>query len=209
MRTSAHELTKRLIRLEELATVGDRLSAVRNPPAYLSRELTDDRVRSFYELAYLRACYTWEWFLEDSFIESLARNPVNPCGGTPRQAPFRNASQARDALFSNSIYVSWSNIPRAVQALSRLVDSGIHEQVLLSYRSRLEAYLNIRHHIAHDSKGSRQKFDEATQLLNSKIYREGPGDFLRDRDRNQAEPVRWFRSITDDFKSLAVQIAPN
>ena len=209
MRASAHELAKRLTKLEELATVGDRLSTVKSAPVYLSRELTQDRIRSFYELAYLRACYTWEWFLEDSFLESLARNPINSSGGTPRQAPFRNVTQARDALFVNSAYVSWGNISRAVQALSRFVDSGVHEQVLVSYRSRLEAYLNIRHHIAHDSKSSKVKFEEATQLLNSKVYRDGPGAFLRDRDRSQTGPVKWFKSITDDFKSLAAQIAPN
>jgi hypothetical protein len=208
MEATAGELIRRITKLTDLATVGDRLLVVRGIPKYVERELTEERVRSYYELAYLRLCYTWEWFLEETFLQSLVRNPRISPGGRLRYPPFKSVAAARAALLSSTAYISWGNIGRAIQALDRFVDSGVHRQVIASYSSQLEAYLAVRHHVAHDSASSKAKFDAATRLLSSKTYSAGPGAFLRDRNRNQQEPTKWFSSIADDFVSLAQQIDP-
>lgn len=209
MKATARELKRRADRLHQLATVGDRLAQVANLPAYVSRELSEERRRLFYELAYLRLCYTWEWFLEDTFLQCLTRNPSISPGGALNQPPFKNLAAAKESVFAGIDYISWANYRTTSRLLDGYVKEGIHKRVLASYVGRLSQYFAIRHHIAHDSTASRSAFDDVTRQLSSKIFPEGCGEFLRSRDKNSSNPQRWFETIAEDFCALAAQVDPS
>jgi len=201
-------LARRIEESRKLATFAERIRSLDKLPRTLEKELTDDKVDALYETAFLRVCYAWEWFIEESFIDCICKNPSIPHQGTLIHPAFKRRYDAEAALLDGRPYISWSNQDHSIRTMQRFVDQGIHTRVILSYKSKLNAYFQVRHHIAHDSKSSVIGFQQATMELASMRYSESVGRFLRDRNRSSKFPTKWFDYICDDLISLSKQIDP-
>jgi hypothetical protein len=192
----------------ELADAGEQIRAHSLPGTVARQLLTRHRLEALYETAFLRVFLRWENFLEESFLRYLCGYASHAGPATLRGNKFNSLSLASSMLLGTRDFVPWAN-PNIVIARSHtFIDHGLHEIVLSSSLSRLEAFNWIRNRVAHASDYARQRFDAATTILvGRRIPSSSPGRFLREPSTpNQLST--WLFTITQELKSLAAQIAP-
>jgi len=167
------------------------------------------RLEALYETAYLRIFLLWEDFLEQSFLRYLCgyHSSIGPVA--LRGKVFSTISLAEAAVLGGYDFVSWANPHKVAARSSKFITSGLHEAVLNSNISRLEAFNSVRNRIAHPSKYARRQFDSATVMLaGSRFAASSAGKFLRCIAVPAPAPAPWLHHIASELKSLARQICP-
>jgi hypothetical protein len=210
---SLFSLVPRLRRMvDESLDLASRAESVFNEcrKKNLSVKLGTKHIEQIYELAYLRAFIEWEVFLEESFIK-YAAGYSNSTGKETLLGGFsyeRSYDKAFLKVSKGAAYLLWHNPEKVIKRAQKIFDAGLHENVLSSKKSRLEALVDVRHRIAHNHADSRTKFGNACMLITGRRYLGGrPGKMLRDFDPSSPS-MRWIEALLNELYLMAEQIVP-
>jgi len=193
----------------QLSEAGERIRALAPPGSLVRRELRTRRLEALYETSFLRIFLLWEDFLEQSFLRYLCGYESSTGPAALRAAKFPKLSDAETAVLGTRDYVSWANPDSVISRSRYYMNGGVHETVLNSDLSRLEAFTAVRNRIAHSSDYARQQFDNATILLVGRRFSaSSAGRFLRQTAVSLPIPETWLQHIAAELKSLALQLCP-
>lgn len=210
----ASGLGRRFAATRELIASTEALWLTSPPASEVRRKLKVDRLEALYEAAYLRIFSDWEAFLEDGTTrfmagyESASYQPVPVMGrsllptisGALAELLCENRSTPRD-------YLLWHNPVEVANRTSRWLVGSPVEAVCRTNADEIARYVAIRHHIAHGSVDTREKFKVAARYIAASDCGGRPGRLLRADDI--ADPLnrpRWIVSISNRLLDLASKI---
>lgn len=197
----------------ELARAGELARATSPPGSSIRKNLHYKRLEYLYESAYLRVFVAWEDFLAQTFYRYM-------CGhfcsigqmllATPTASYCGSIASAETTILGGHHYMLWHNPSTVIKRSKSYFRNGLHEIVINSDLSLLDACAHIRHRIAHGQDDARTKFDVATRQLAGRCYRGSrPGSFLRDtKSPALGHAKNWLERLSTDLCALAAQIAP-
>ena len=172
--------------------------------------ISSRQLEQIHELAYLRVFIEWEVFLEESFFRYVA-GYTNSAGRqttvTGRYA--RSYQLAEQAVLGGASFLLWHNPTKVIARAQRFFVAGLHESVLQSNLTRLQAFANVRHRIVHNHADSRANFGPASNEIAGRRYIGGrPGTLLRDFDASSPVRRSWAQVVLEELFAMAKQIAP-
>jgi hypothetical protein len=179
------------------------------PASVVRRQLKVPQLEALYESVYLRIFSAWESFIEEvavrfmSGYETPAYQPVfvPPC---PRSSSIKGA---RIYLYGNRDYLLWHNPVAAADRISKYISGSPVEIILRSQQVRIQAFADIRHHIAHDTEDSKARFRNAALMLAGTEYGRKPGKLLRATDiSDPLNQPKWIRVISYELIGVAQSI---
>lgn len=179
------------------------------PASVVRRQLKASQMEALYESVYLRIFSAWESFVEDVLVRFMAGHE------TPGHRPTRVSScprlssvtSARVYLYGNKDYLLWHNPLTSANRIAGYISASPVELVLRSKQSRLQAFADIRHRIAHDSDDSKAKFSLAALMIAGSEYNGKPGKLLRATDiSDPLNQPKWIRVMSDELIGIAQSI---
>lgn len=206
----ASEFQTRVRETIRIAEIGEVARVEALVGTLTKRDLTVARVEYLYELAYLKAFYLWEDYLERVLIRYCA-GYVSPVGTSVFKAgvaPCATLADAETAVLNNRSFALWHNPDQVIARSQRFFTKCPVESVVQSNISRLRQMSAIRHRIVHAQADAKVQFDTAAMDIAATSYRGSrAGALLRDANRGQNPPVRWLTQLTQELEGLARQIA--
>lgn len=195
----------------KIAATTEGLWLAAPPASEVKKQLKVRQLEALYEATFLRVFAAFESFLEDSLAHYMSGygtasyTPVAAAG----KAIHPTVSGALQTLYGNRSYLLWHDMARDIsRSRANLVSCPV-ETALAAKQQRLEDYAAIRHHIAHNSKDSRAKFEAAASRLTGSQHGGRPGRMLRSEDiSDPLNTPKWIRKIVDDMAKTALQICP-
>lgn len=172
--------------------------------------ISSQQLEQIYELAYLRVFIEWEVFLEESFFRYVAGYANSAGRQTTLSGRYERSYQlAEHAVLGGNRYLLWHSPTKVVARAQGFFVGGLHESVLLSNATRLQAFADVRHRIVHNHADSRAKFELASMNIAGRRYRGGrPGTLLRDSDPASTVRRTWATVVLEEIFEMAKQIAP-
>lgn len=181
------------------------------PASEIKKQLKVGQLEALYEATFLRVFASFESFLEDSLAHFMAgyatpNHSPSPAAGTALHA---TVTAALGALYGNRSYLLWHDVGRDIgRAKTHLLNCPL-ETILAANKVQLDDYASIRHHIAHNSKDSRQKFEAAARRITGSTHGGKPGRMLRSEDiSDPLNTPKWIRKVVDDMAGVVLQICP-
>lgn len=174
-----------------------------------TKEITTNKARFAYELAYLKIFAAWEHFLEETFIRYLCAHAHSGGPETikPPHSYCGTIAAAEVMVLGGQLYKLWHNPSHVIARSQTYFINGRHEIVLNSVLSRVESFAAVRHHIAHQKKDTASKFDQAcVTLCGHRIAGSRPGTFLRSFVPHLMPQKRWLDLIVSELEAYAAQI---
>lgn len=206
--------TKCVARFNEtlkIAATTEGLWLAAPPASEIKKQLRVSQLEALYEATFLRVFASFESFLEDSLAHFMAGY------ATPGHVPvpvagsrlFPTLTKALNALYGKKTYLLWHDIGRDITRSQKYLVSSPLEIALVAHRARLDDYAAIRHHIAHNSTDSRQKFETASLRITGSTHKGQPGRMLRSEDiSDPLNTPKWIRNVVDDMAGVVLQICP-
>lgn len=173
------------------------------------KQFNYNKLELIYELSYLRVFALWEAFLEEAFHRLLcgytAGGSVVAMAPTQTRAPTLNAAALR--VLNGRPYVLWHNPTVVIDRSKKFFVSAPHESVTSSALALISSLADIRHHIAHATPDTQQKYHQATMSMAGARYGNGAGRFLRTAivDPITGAQKRWLHVLADQLISLSNQ----
>lgn len=193
----------------ELSTAAElvRISA---PTGSQGRKLFNySKLELIYELSYLRVFALWERFLEESFHRLLCGYTTggNAIAMAPTQTRPPTLSDAVLQVLNGRQYVLWHNPTVVIDRSKKFLVAAPHESVTSSALASISSLADIRHHIAHSTPDTQQKYHQATMTMAGARYGNAAGRFLRTTTVDPITGVqkRWLHMLADQLVSLSRQ----
>lgn len=195
----------------KIAATTEGLWLAAPPASEIKRQLKVGQLEALYEATFLRIFASFESFLEDSLAHFMAGY------GTPSHSPapavgkslFPTLTAALAELYGTRQYLLWHDMARDITRSQTHLVNCPSETVLAANKARLDDYAAIRHHIAHNSKDSRQKFEAAALRITGSAHGGKPGRMLRSEDiSDPLNTPKWIRNVVDDMAGVVLQICP-
>jgi hypothetical protein len=204
-----HTFSADVMKALELSSAAElvRISA---PAGSQGRKLFNhSKLEAIYELSYLRVFALWERFLEDSFHRLL-------CGYTsggsaiamaPAQTRASTLSNAALQVLNGKAYVLWHNPTIVIKRSKIFLVAAPHEFVTSSAFASISSLADIRHHVAHATADTQQKYHQATMSMAGARFGNTAGRFLRSTtvDPITGVQTRWLHVLADQLVSLSQQ----
>lgn len=166
------------------------------------------RLEQYYELAFLRIFLEWEEFVSECCYRYASGYSFHGQISTPVNTFAQNPSSAEQTILNGNSYLLWHNPDQICNRVKRFARNSNFENVIMSYKTKLDQYSIIRHRIAHNQTDAINKFNATTIMLTGKTYKSSSaGRYLRDYFSVIPLPVRWITEISTDFIGLAYQLA--
>jgi hypothetical protein len=164
------------------------------------------------EAAFLLVFTAWENFLEQSLLRLMCghHNTVGTYARTGGATHCPTLGVAESVLLSGAPYLLWHDPQRVINRCNAQLVAGPHATVLASALPLMQSYAAIRHHVAHRTQDTRQKFDAAClALIGSRVRGGRAGRFLRITTTLAPSGVvtNWMGRVCADLESFAGQIA--
>ncbi|HDR9796678.1 TPA: hypothetical protein QDC59_000211 [Burkholderia cenocepacia] len=173
------------------------------------RQFNYNKLEAIYELTYLRIFALWERFLEDTFHRLLCGYTTggNVIVMAPNQNRALTLAAAGQQVLNGRQYVLWHNPDVVINRSKAFFISAPHEFVTSSALASIKQLADLRHHIAHATPDTLQKYHQATMTLAGARYRNSVGRFLRTMtvDPVTNVQVRWLHVLVDQLVSLSQQ----
>jgi hypothetical protein len=194
----------------DLALMAERLRSHATMGQSIRQELTVQRTRLFYEVAFLKLFASWETFLGDIIIRYLCGYTYAGQAEQVINGFARSLTDAQTRLLGNQSYVLLQNPTKIIGHINRLFQPGCRiAQVVSSFQQSLEDFANIRHRIAHDHQDARRKFDGASMRLAGRRFPGSrPGTLLRETTQFNGLNVRWLERIVRELEGITGQLSP-
>jgi hypothetical protein len=174
------------------------------------KAFTFGKLESIYELAYLQIFALWEKILEESFYRLLCgyTSGGNAIAFQPPYARAASLAAAEQIVLNGRAYLLWHNPNVVIARSQKFLVSAPHELVLSSAVNQITRLAEVRHHIAHATADTMQKFHAATMGLAGKRFGPRAGRFLRTYTTHPVSGVqtRWINVLADELLSLSNQI---
>lgn len=195
----------------QIASATEALWRTAPPTSEVRKQLKTPQLEALYEATFLRIFSAYEAFLEDVLTHFMARyrtasyEPVAAQGSNLHNS----LSSAGSALLGNRSFLLWHNPSRAIDLSKRhLIDCPV-EVVLDAQKGKIADYAAVRHHIAHNSSGTKARFCASALQLTGNDYRGLPGKLLRSENiSDPLNPTKWIRTITDSMSEVVLDICP-
>ncbi|MGZ0008309.1 hypothetical protein [Burkholderia gladioli] len=167
------------------------------------------KLEAIYELTYLRIFALWEKFLEDTFHRLLCGYMTggNVIAMAPNQSRAPTLTAAGQRVLNGKQYVLWHNPDVVINRSKVFFISAPHESVTSSALASIKRLADFRHHIAHATPDTLQKYHQATMALVGARYGNSVGHFLRTMtvDPVTNVQIRWLHVLADQLVSLSQQ----
>lgn len=161
------------------------------------------------EAAFLKIQTAWEVFLEEIFLSFL-------CGSQPLSGdmvvPYFTVNDveiARKILYQEKAYCDWTDIDNVVMRRIKafFLSPNRIEQALSTVKGDLQDILNIRNHIAHSSKKSKDRFAKiCIKKLGGNPNLHRAADLLLMSDNKNPQDT-YFDTYTYILETIAIEIA--
>lgn len=195
----------------DIASATETLWLTAKPASAVRKQLKIGQLEALYEATYLRVFSAYESFIENSLVHYMAnyRTAAYSPAAPPTGQIHNSLRSAVATLYGDRDYLLWHNANVSIGRASRhLVDCPV-ETALTGNKVNLDDYAMIRHHIAHNSNDSRDKFAVSASRLTGSEHRRRPGKLLRSADiSDPLNPTKWIRVIVDDLAATVLQICP-
>lgn len=195
----------------KIAATTEGLWLAAPPASEVKKQLKVGQLEALYEATFLRVFASFESFLEDGLAHFMAGYATPSYSPTPaaNKSLHSTLTGALAELYGNRAYLLWHDMGRDIgRSQTHLVGCPM-ETVLAANKTRLDDYAAIRHHIAHNSKDSRQKFEAAALRITSSTHSGKPGRMLRSEDiSDPLNTPKWIRNVVDDMAGVVLQICP-
>jgi hypothetical protein len=198
--------------VDGLLALVDACEAIRDDPTHgrsNRTRITLVRLRSIYELAYLKMFTRWEVFLECALLRYLCGYQSRHGRPAIHSQPtyFPTIADADAALKQGKPYLLWHNPQHVIPRSQNHLTACRVETILAAATAGITYCSNIRHHIAHAQEDARSKFDSATMNFAGQRYPgSNAGLFLRDVNNTVNPPIRYIRHLAQLLCALASQI---
>lgn len=130
----------------------------------LSGNLSRKIYESLIEHSFLKVYIEWETFLEDSFKSFLLGRKTNSGYKVERFVKPRDSKHANDLIASKwtNRYEIWNSIEVGKRA-DLFFKKSNYQNAFLSIKTQLDEMSKIRNHIAHNSKITKQEFEQVVR----------------------------------------------
>lgn len=194
-----------------IASATETLWLTAPPRSAVRKQLRQPQLEALYEATFLRVFSIYEAFIEDAlahYMSNYGTADYAPIPSAPQRL-HRTVSSAVTALYDGRPYLLWHNAEASIARAKKHLENSPIEVALTGNKSQLDHYARIRHHIAHNSRDSRNKFLTAATSLTGNDHGGVPGKLLRAADiSDPLNQPKWIRVIVDDMASTALQICP-
>lgn len=195
----------------KIAATTEGLWLAAPPASEIKKQLKVGQLEALYEATFLRVFASFESFIEDSLAHFMAgyATPAYSPSPVPGTAIYGTLTEALSTLYGNRAYLLWHDMGRDIRRSQSHLTACPVETALQGNQSRLEDYAAIRHHIAHNSKDSKQKFEAAALRITGSAHNGKPGRMLRSEDiSDPLNTPKWIRNVVDDMATTVLQICP-
>jgi hypothetical protein len=126
----------------------------------LSGHVSRHDVSLFYEGIFLRTVTSFEALMEELFV-GLLSGKIVPAPNVHPRVTFRSPAVARDVILGGRAYVDWLPYHHTDKRADAFFRAGLpFSKLEKAERKSLERMLTIRHAVAHQSRGARNKFED-------------------------------------------------
>ncbi len=211
MKTMPKLGTKCVSRFNEIlkiAATTEGLWLAAPPASEIKKQLKVAQLEALYEATFLRIFASFESFIEDSlahYMAGYATPTYTPAAATG--SLHTTVSGALSTLYGTRPFLLWHDMGKDIRRSQKYLVAAPVETALDANRTQLEAYAAIRHHIAHNSRDSRAKFEAAATSISGGKHGGKPGRMLRSEDiSDPLNTPKWIRNIVDDMGTTALAI---
>lgn len=195
----------------KIAATTEGLWLAAPPASEVKKQLKVPQLEALYEATYLRIFASFESFIEDSlahYMSGYGTTSYTPVAAAGKRL-HATVNNALGSLYGTRAYLLWHDMSRDIERSQVNLVSCPVEIALVAKQPELEDYAAIRHHIAHNSRDSRVKFEAAALRLTGSTHGGKPGRLLRSEDiSDPLNTPKWIRKIVDDMAQTALQICP-